>query len=145
MFGGKPMSSKGDSKTSPVPDEISAFLGKETAFEGKMNFQGVFRLDGKFEGEIFESGTLVVGESAVVKGKADVNTIVIHGLVEGDIHAKVRAEIHPTGKLYGNLFTPILLISEGGLFEGQCKMARKPEQKESSQPFPKEKDQSLSA
>ena len=63
-------------------EEISAFLGKETVFEGKMTFEGVFRLDGKFEGEIFESGTLIVGETAVVKGKIGVNTLIIKGQVE---------------------------------------------------------------
>ena len=50
------MFAKGESKPSPVSDEISAFLGKKTVFEGKMTFQGVFRLDGQFEGEIFDSG-----------------------------------------------------------------------------------------
>ena len=110
-----------------------------------MTFRGVFRLDGRFEGEIFESGALVVGESAVVKGKVDVNTIVIHGVVEGDVNAKSRTEIHPTGKMNGNLSTPVLLISEGGILEGQCKMDRSPDRKENSKTLAKEKDQPLSA
>jgi cytoskeletal protein CcmA (bactofilin family) len=42
--------------------------------------------------------------------------------VEGDVYAKARVEIHSTGKVYGNLFTPILTINEGGIFEGHCKM-----------------------
>ena len=123
---GKSLLSKGDSKPTPPPEDISAFLGKETVFEGKMTFEGVFRLDGKFEGEIFESGTLIVGETAVVKGKIGVNTLVINGLVEGEIHSKGRVEIHSTGKLYGNLSTPIITIAEGGIFEGNCKMEGKP-------------------
>jgi cytoskeletal protein CcmA (bactofilin family) len=97
-------------------------LGKQTLFEGKMTFEGVFRLDGKFEGEIFESGTLIVGEAASIKGKVGLNTIIINGIVEGEIYAKVRVEIHSTGKVYGNLYAPILTINEGGIFEGHCKM-----------------------
>ena len=88
MSGGKSLFTKGSPKPSPSSEEISAFLGKETVFEGKMTFEGVFRLDGKFEGEIFESGTLIVGETAVVKGKIGVNTIIINGLVEGEVHAQ---------------------------------------------------------
>jgi cytoskeletal protein CcmA (bactofilin family) len=122
MSSGKPLFSKSSSTPPPAPEEISAFLGKETLFEGKMTFEGVFRLDGKFEGEIFDSGTLIVGETAIVKGKIGINTIIINGLVEGDVYAKVRVEIHPTGKVYGKLFTPILTINEGGIFEGHCKM-----------------------
>jgi cytoskeletal protein CcmA (bactofilin family) len=122
MSSGKPLFSKSSSTPPPASEEISAFLGKETLFEGKMTFEGVFRLDGKFEGEIFDSGTLIVGETAIVKGKIGINTIIINGLVEGDVYAKVRVEIHPTGKVYGKLFTPILTINEGGIFEGHCKM-----------------------
>jgi cytoskeletal protein CcmA (bactofilin family) len=113
---------KSGEKSSPDSEEISAFLGKETSFEGKMTFEGVFRLDGKFEGEIFESGTLIVGETAAVKGKIGVNSIIISGLVEGEVYAKERAEIDPTGRLHGNLLTPTLVIKEGGILEGHCRM-----------------------
>jgi cytoskeletal protein CcmA (bactofilin family) len=118
----KSLFSKTSSTPPPAPEEISAYLGKETLFEGKMTFEGVFRLDGKFEGEIFESGTLIVGETAIIKGKIGIDTIIINGLVEGNVYAKARVEIHSTGKVYGNLFTPILTINEGGIFEGHCKM-----------------------
>ena len=122
MSGGKSFFSKNSSPPPSPPEEISAYLGKQTLFEGKMTFEGVFRLDGKFEGEIFESGTLIVGETASVKGKVGLHTIVINGIVEGEIYAKVRVEIHSTGKVYGNLYAPILTINEGGIFEGHCKM-----------------------
>ena len=122
MSGGKSLFTKGVSKPSPTPEEISGYFGKETVFEGKMTFEGLFRLDGKFDGEIFESGTLIVGETAVVKGKVGINSIIINGFVEGEIYAKERVEIHSTGKFYGNLLTPILTINEGGILEGHCKM-----------------------
>jgi cytoskeletal protein CcmA (bactofilin family) len=138
------MFTKGDGKLPSPSEEISAFLGKETVFEGKMTFQGVFRLDGKFEGEIFDSGSLVIGETALVKGKIEVKTVVVHGVIEGDVHAGVRAEIHPTGKVYGNLVTPILLINEGGVFEGNCKMDRAADQKESTDPRSPREERSLS-
>ena len=122
MSTGKSLFVKGSEKASLASEEISAFLGKETSFDGKMTFEGVFRLDGKFEGEIFESGTLIVGETAVVKGKIGVTTIIINGLVEGEVYAKERVEIHSTGKLYGSLFTSVLAVNEGGILEGHCKM-----------------------
>jgi cytoskeletal protein CcmA (bactofilin family) len=105
-----------------APEEISAFLGKETLFEGKMTFRGVFRLDGKFDGEIFESGTLIVGESAQIKGKISVNIIIINGHVEGELHSVERIEIHSTGKFSGTLVTPSLIINEGGILNGHCEM-----------------------
>jgi cytoskeletal protein CcmA (bactofilin family) len=122
MSGGKSLFTKGVPKPPTPSEEISGYFGKEVVFEGKMSFEGVFRLEGRFEGEIFESGTLIIGETAVVKGKIEAHTIIINGHVEGEIHAKDRVEIHPTGKFYGNLLTPVFTINEGGFFDGQCKM-----------------------
>jgi cytoskeletal protein CcmA (bactofilin family) len=145
MSGGKSLFAKTSAKPSPVQEEISAFLGKETAFEGKMTFEGVFRLEGKFEGEIFEGGTLIVGETATVKGMIRVKTIVVNGLIEGEIHAQERVEIHSTGKFYGTLFTPILVINEGGILEGHCKMEGTFEQKDDLHRISQEVDHPLSA
>lgn len=122
MLKGKSILDKVTPKPVSPSEDISAFLGKETVFEGKMTFEGVFRLEGKFEGEIFNSGTLIVGETAVVRGKVEVNTIIINGFVEGEIFGKNRVEIHSTGKVFGSIFTPILIVNEGGILEGQCKM-----------------------
>jgi len=122
MSGGKNMFTKTTPKPSSAPEEISAFLGKETLFEGKMTFRGVFRLDGRFDGEIFDSGTLIVGESAHIKGKIGVKIIIINGYVEGELDAVERTEIHSTGKFYGTLITPSLIIHEGGMLNGHCKM-----------------------
>ena len=139
MSAGKSLFSKSSSTPPPLSEEISAYLGKETLFEGKMTFEGVFRLDGKFEGEIFESGTLIVGETATIKGKIGIETIIINGLVEGEIYAKVRVEIHSTGKVHGNLNTPVLTINEGGIFEGHCKMEGVIERKEDDVNFTSKK------
>ncbi len=90
-----------------------------------MTSEGIFRLDGKVEGEIFHSGTLIIGETAVIKGKVKVNALILNGMVEGEVTAKERVEIHSRGKLYGTIFTPIFVIQDGGIFEGNCKMGAK--------------------
>ncbi len=108
-------------------EEISVFLGKNCLFEGKMTFEGVFRLDGRVEGEIFRSGTLIISETAVIKGKVEVDVLILNGMVEGEVIARERAEIHSRGKLYGSVFSPALVIQDGGILEGNCKMGSKPE------------------
>jgi cytoskeletal protein CcmA (bactofilin family) len=82
-------------------------------------------------------------ESAVVKGKVGVQTMVIHGAVEGEVRAGV-VEIHATGKFSGNLFTPVLLIQEGGVFEGHCKMKQPPDKEEDLHTPGREKELPLS-
>jgi cytoskeletal protein CcmA (bactofilin family) len=143
MSGGKSIFNKGVPKPPTPSEEISGYFGKEVVFEGKMSFEGVFRLEGRFTGEIFESGTLIIGETAVVKGKIEAHTIIINGRVEGEIHAKERVEVHPTGKFYGNLLTPVFTINEGGIFDGQCKMEGGVDKEDSPRPSAQQQDQPL--
>jgi cytoskeletal protein CcmA (bactofilin family) len=103
-------------------DEINAFLGKETEFEGKLSFSGAVRIDGHFTGEIFTEGTLIVGESAVIKSDIHVSHIIISGEIRGNIIADNRIEIHAPGKVFGNIQAPAVVIEEGVIFEGNCKM-----------------------
>jgi cytoskeletal protein CcmA (bactofilin family) len=105
-----------------LKDEINAFLGKDTEFEGKFSFTGAVRVDGKISGEIFSSGTLIVGESAVIHSQIHVADIIISGEVHGDIFAERKIEITVPGKLFGNIKTPKLVLEEGVIFEGNCKM-----------------------
>jgi len=103
-------------------EEINAFLGKDTEFEGKFSFTGAVRIDGKFSGEIESSGTLIVGESATITSQIHVADMIISGEVCGDIFAENKIEINVPGKLFGNIQTPRLVIEEGVIFEGNCRM-----------------------
>jgi cytoskeletal protein CcmA (bactofilin family) len=105
-------------------DEINAFLGKETEFEGKLSFKGAVRLDGHFTGEIFTEGTLIIGESAIIKSDIHVSHIIISGEIRGNIIADNRIEIHAPGKVYGNIQSPTVIIEEGVIFEGNCRMQK---------------------
>ncbi len=125
-------------------DEINAFLGKDTEFEGKLSFTGAVRLDGKFSGEIFSSGTLIVGESAIIKSQIHVADMIISGEVHGDIFAEKKIEINVPGKLFGNIQTPRLVIEEGVIFEGSCKMQHLGEGEEKALPLPAKKPEGIS-
>ena len=106
-------------------DDINVFWGKGSVFHGKIISEGIFRLDGKVEGEILHRGTLILGETAVIKGKLEVHVMTLNGMVEGEVTAKERVEILDKGKLYGTISTPIIVIQDGGVFEGNCNMGGK--------------------
>ena len=106
-------------------DEIKAFLGKDTEFEGKLTFTGAVRIDGHFKGEVFSEGTLIVGETAVIESDIQASHIIISGDVRGNIVAENRIEIHSPGKVCGNLKAPVVTIDEGVIFEGNCQMQKR--------------------
>jgi cytoskeletal protein CcmA (bactofilin family) len=111
-------------------NEVKAFLGKGTEFDGKLMFSGSVRIDGDFKGEILgDGGTLVVGEGAKIEANIVVDNLVVNGYVRGSIETKEKIEVYSTGKLLGNVKTSIFVIQEGAVFEGDCKMGSEPEKK----------------
>jgi cytoskeletal protein CcmA (bactofilin family) len=102
--------------------EISAFMGKGTEFEGILKFEGVIRLDGRFNGEIRSDGTLIIGPTAHIRAEIEVDTVIVSGEVHGNIRAKNRVQLHAPAKCHGNLISPVVTIDEGVLFEGNCHM-----------------------
>jgi cytoskeletal protein CcmA (bactofilin family) len=108
-------------------DEVKAFLGKGTEFEGKLMFGGSVRIDGDFKGEILGGGTLIVGENANIEANIAVDNLLVSGTVRGSIEIKKKVEIFSTGRLLGNVKTTIFVIQEGAVFEGDCHMISEPE------------------
>lgn len=102
--------------------DVHTLLGKGSEFDGKLTFEGQVRIDGKFSGQIFTKDTLVVGEGARVNAEINAGTVIVNGVVEGNIRATQLIELHTPGRVKGNLETPSLSIDKGVMFEGSCKM-----------------------
>jgi len=105
-----------------IKNQIKGFLGTDAEFEGKLSFTGTFRLDGRFKGDIFSDGTLIIGESARVVSNIHAFQIIINGEVRGDIVAESMIEIHTPAKVIGNINAPSIMIQQGAVFEGNCIM-----------------------
>ena len=103
-------------------DEINAFLGAGTVYEGSLTFQGSVRMDGVFTGTIQSEGTLIVGKDARVTGDIKVGQLILAGNLEGEIEASKRVALNSTALLVGNLYTPLLVVEEGGVIEGRVFM-----------------------
>jgi cytoskeletal protein CcmA (bactofilin family) len=112
-------------------ETTTTFFGKDTEFEGKLTFHGIIRIDGHFKGEISSDGSLIVGEGAMIEANMHISYILINGEIHGNIIADDRIEIHPPGKVFGDIQAPTLVIDEGGIFEGNCWMhqAKEPDEK----------------
>jgi len=105
-------------------EEVRAFLGKGAEFTGKLMFDGSVRIDGDFKGTIFGIGMLVIGEGAEIEADIRVDAVMISGEVRGKIDVKKKIRIYSTGKVTGDLNTPVFSVEEGAFFEGTCHMIR---------------------
>src|SRR5215467_1189383 len=110
-------------------EPVSGFLDRGTSVTGELQFAGTLRIDGNFHGSISSGDTLIIGEHATVHADIRAGEVEIHGQVLGTIEAKRRAEIFPTGKVRGDIHTPVLTVTPGGLLDGRLQMtAEKPDE-----------------
>ena len=102
---------------------LSGFVGGGTVVTGEANFKAMMRVDGHLSGRVSStSGTLIVGANGKVDANIEVAVAVIHGTINGDIIATQRLELGRAAKVHGNIQTPSLIIEQGAVFEGTCKM-----------------------
>jgi cytoskeletal protein CcmA (bactofilin family) len=108
----------------PTPSEprLVGQLHKGSRITGQLAFEGSVRIDGSVEGEIRCLETLTIGEGAEVRARISSRVVIIRGKVEGNVTAKDKVELLAPGRLFGNVSTPRLIITEGVVFDGDCSM-----------------------
>lgn len=114
-------------------EEINAFLGAGTAYQGKLTFQGAVRVDGMFSGEITSDGSLIAGKDSVIEARLEVGELVLSGSFTGEVRAKRRVVVHKGGVLTGTVVSPALVVEEGAVLEGAIHMRENPNE---SYPLP---------
>lgn len=101
-------------------------LGQGAVLEGKLTFKGTVRIDARFSGSIVTDDVLVVGEHARIDADISCGTIVIDGQVNGSVKATASVEVHPQGRLLGDVETPSLQVAKGAVLQGDVRMASGP-------------------
>lgn len=104
--------------------KLTAFLDEGSEIEGKYTFTGTVLLNGKFQGEIDSPDTLIIGERGVVNASVRAGTLVVNGELVGNVHASERVELSGRARVFGDLESPVIVLEEGVMFEGHCRMPR---------------------
>lgn len=104
---------------------ICAIIEKGCHFEGNLSFNGVVRIAGSVDGNIFSNDTLIISEGAIINADISANIILISGNVSGDIKASSRVEIKKPARFEGSITSPSLVVEEGVIFHGITKMKDK--------------------
>jgi cytoskeletal protein CcmA (bactofilin family) len=104
---------------------LNGFIASGASMTGDATFKAMLRIDGHFSGRITSSsGSLIVGAGGQVNANVEVSVATIQGIVNGDVIATRRIELGRAAKLSGNIQTPALVIEQGAVFEGSCKMVQ---------------------
>jgi len=107
------------------PDKVNTVIGKETFFKGNISGNGLIRVDGEAEGEITNTGDVIIGESGKLTVNLKARNVTIAGHYEGDLEAEGRLELKKTATASGTFKANLLVVEEGAVLSGSTEMQNK--------------------
>ncbi len=104
-----------------------ATIGKSVVVKGQLSGSEDLIVDGEVEGSISLRGqSLTVGPNGRVRANIEARNVILHGRVDGDVHATERVELRKTASLTGDISTARISIEDGAFFKGTIDI-QKPE------------------
>ena len=101
-----------------------SIISRDMRIVGDLRSEGEIQIDGSVDGDI-RSKTLLIGETAIIKGEVVADSVNIHGTLNGQIKAR-SVNLFRSAHVVGDIIHEDLAIEMGAFLEGQCKrMAEK--------------------
>ena len=101
---------------------VDTFIGEDASLRGTYNSKSSIRVDGEIYGNVTTEDGIVIGEKGMIRGNLMAKSILVGGKIKGNVTASQRIELQSTAQIEGDLSTPILVVDEGAVFEGNCLM-----------------------
>lgn len=113
-----------------------ATIGKSVVVKGELSGSEDLIIDGEVEGSISLRGqTLTIGPNGRVRANVEARNVIVHGRLNGDIHATERVDLRKSASLSGDISTARIAIEDGAFFKGGIDI-QKPEPAPKNEPRP---------
>ena len=104
-----------------------ATIGKSVIVKGELSGSEDLFVDGEVEGSIVLRGqSLTVGPNGRVRANVEARNVILHGRLDGNIHASDRVDLRKSASLTGDIATARISIEDGAYFKGTIDI-QKPE------------------
>lgn len=101
----------------------SSLLVQGMSLEGEISGSGDLVIQGRVQGKIgLEGHDVTVARTGRIKGEIRAENILVHGTVEGGIHASGKVALHSDCSMTGDITSGRISISEGAVFKGSLKI-----------------------
>lgn len=99
-------------------DVRETIINENTKVTGDFSADDDVRMRGNFDGTMKLNSLLFVGGSGKLKGKINVENMIVEGEVEGEVVVRNKIEIRAGGRFKGNVICKQIAIEEGAFFKG---------------------------
>jgi cytoskeletal protein CcmA (bactofilin family) len=100
------------------------FLAEGTTFQGKANIQGTMRIEGKADGDLEATESVVIGRTGLVHANLKTRRAVLNGRFQGKIDATDRVEMQTGSRVEGEIHAKNMVMEDGVQYSGNCKIGQ---------------------
>lgn len=101
---------------------LNSLLGSGSGFSGDIDAHGLVRVDGVFSGSIKTDGKVVISKDARCRGPIRARSVIVGGIVKGNIFTTERVEILPGAIVVGDIFAPRIDVQDDTVIHGECRV-----------------------
>ena len=111
-------------------DDISfnTMVGPGAFVTGDLKLEGFTRVDGDIYGNLETTGKLIIGENARIRGSLTAKSVIVIGIVEGDILAPEGVHLFSSAVVLGDVISRKIKAEENVVIEGYCVSVENPQE-----------------
>ena len=106
------------------PKPAASVLSTDLTITGNVRSSGDIQIEGTIEGDV-RAHTLIVGETATVKGEVVADDVVVHGRVIGRLRG-LKVRLSTSARVEGDIVHKTIAIESGAHFEGSVQRQEDP-------------------
>ena len=99
---------------------INTIIGKGSAISGNMKVNGFIRIDGDIDGSLETDGNVIVGENARIRGDLTAKSVIIGGIIKGNIKANESVKILAEAAVIGDVISRKVQVDGSAIIHGHC-------------------------
>lgn len=99
---------------------INTIIGHGSAISGDVKVNGFVRVDGDIDGNLETDGNVIIGENARLRGSLNAKSVMIGGIILGNVHAAEGVKLLPNSAVIGDIISHKVQIDDTAIFHGHC-------------------------
>ena len=99
---------------------INTLIGKGSAISGDLKVNGFIRVDGDIDGNLETDGNVIIGENARLRGNLTAKSVIIGGIIKGNIHAVESVKVLSDAAVIGDILSHKVQVDASAIFHGHC-------------------------
>lgn len=99
---------------------INTLIGNGSFVKGDLKVNGFIRIDGDIDGNLETDGAVIISEKARIRGNITAKSIIVGGIILGDISAKDGVKLLSSSAVIGNIISRKVQMEDKVIFQGHC-------------------------